>query len=1101
MNVARHHAEWLNLVPASGPFLSLPVLLDHFPQGLDEYPSHERAELRGVRTEWEAVCSAAHPEPAIHRQWVRYVLERTLGYPAELLAEGQDLGPELDVALPVYGETLRPDLALRDPDAQGSAANGPGTARLLVTILDPGQSLDGALPGRRWTASPATRMADLLLGTGVRLGLITNGDHWMLVNARRGESTGFASWYGEVWLDEPLTLRAFRSLLDARRLFGVGPSETPEALLDRSAENQQEVTDRLGLQVRQAMEVLIRSLDRSDKDRGRALLREVDERTLYEAALTVMMRLVFLFSAEERGMLQLGNELYDGYYAISTLRPQLDAVATLAGEELLEKRFDAWPRLLATFRAVHGGVWHEGLQIPAYGGRLFDPDRFPFLEGRAAGSSWRQGRAEPLPVNNRAVLHLLRALQVLQVPIPGGGRASRVLSFRALDIEQIGTVYEGLLDHTALRAGEPLLGLAGSKDREPEVALASLEAARARGEEALLAYLKAETGRSEAALRKALGPDLDRERDRGLRAACDNDAALHARVLPFAGLLRRDSTELPMVIAAGSVYVTAGTDRRATGTHYTPRSLTEPIVRHTLEPLVYEGPAEGWPEGRWRLRPPGELLGLKICDMAMGSGAFLVQACRYLAARLVEAWQRLETAHPGRRLVTPEGTLSTGAPEEKLFMADQTERAIEALRLVADRCLFGVDKNAAAVEMARLSLWLVTMQRDRPFTFLDHSLKCGDSLLGVDLAQLGSWSLDRERTAQLSWMEPMVHRPLEHAQKLRLAIARLADHTIDGNEPLKNIEQKTAWLREADETLEHIKLGADLLVATALAPRAGRDDLRLDLIARYQLVLAAVEEHRAHPFTASGQAGMIAAREELRAEARQLLADTHTGEARRPFHWFLEFPEVFTNIGAWEAPLGFDAIIGNPPFQGGQKITGVLGTDYRDYLVEHLAQGRRGSADLVAYFFLRGFSLLDTGGDLSLLATNTIAQGDTREVGLDQLTAPVVAGKANASVRGGATIIRAVPSRKWPGDANLEVAEIWLRRGEWHGSYVLGDTIVPGITTFLTPPGATEGKPHRLIANGGKSLIGSYVLGMGFVLEPGKRSGGGRQAGALADRL
>jgi hypothetical protein len=183
------------------------------------------------------------------------------------------------------------------------------------------------------------------------------------------------------------------------------------------------------------------------------------------------------------------------------------------------------------------------------------------------------------------------------------------------------------------------------------------------------------------------------------------------------------------------------------------------------------------------------------------------------------------------------------------------------------------------------------------------------------------------------------------------------------------------------------------------------------------------------------------------------------------FHWALEFPDVF------EAG-GFDAIVSNPPFQGGQKITGTLGTDYRDHLVAHLANGQRGSADLCAYFFLRARQLLRPRGGFGMLATNTIAQGDTREVGLDQL------------LNDSCVIPRAVPSRKWPGTANLEVAHVWVRRGAWAGSCVLDEASVVGITPFLTAPGAAEGKPYRLAANANKSFQGSIVLGMGFVLPP-----------------
>jgi hypothetical protein len=301
--------------------------------------------------------------------------------------------------------------------------------------------------------------------------------------------------------------------------------------------DQHEVTDQLGYQVRRAVEILVQAIDRADQDRGRMLLLGVSEGRLYEAALTVMMRLVFLLSAEERGLLLLGEPIYDQYYAVSTLRAQLRTQADQHGEEVLERGFDAWCRLLATFRAVYGGIQHESLLLPAYGGSLFDPDRFPFLEGRqisnqsSVGSNqsesdllnsdhWLRDMADPLPIINRTTLHLVEALQILRVTVPGGGGAeARRLSFRALDIEQIGHVYEGLLDHWAVRANKPILGLVGTKNQEPEVDLARLEAARVQGDEALVALLREETGRSESALKNSLTAELDGRQKERLRAA------------------------------------------------------------------------------------------------------------------------------------------------------------------------------------------------------------------------------------------------------------------------------------------------------------------------------------------------------------------------------------------------------------------------------------------------------------------------------------------------------------------------------------------------------------------------------------------------------
>lgn len=1049
MSTARHHAEWLSLVEASGPFLSLPVLLKVFPNGLDAHDPEHLKLLRLAYEEWQDNQLGAKPEPAIHRAWVDFVLRQTLELPDEVLLTGQRIPTGLAATIAEQGETLRPDWVVVEPDG-----NKP---RLLVQIVSPQQNLEKPLKDRRWKASPATRMMELLHACNVRLGLVTNGEHWLLVNAPRGETTGFISWYGVLWLEEHTTLRAFRGLLGVQRFFGVDDSESLEALLQASVTDQQEVTDQLGYQVRKAVEVLVEALDHIDQDRNRTLLQGISETDLYEAALTVMMRLVFLFSAEERGLLLLGDPLYDQYYAVSTLREQLQQRADKEGEEVLERRYDAWCRLLATFRAVYGGVQHDTLQLPAYGGSLFDPDRFPFLEGRMSGTRWEEISADPIPVNNRIVLHLLEALQILQVKVAGTVEPRR-LSFRALDIEQIGHVYEGLLDHTAVRATAPVLGLMGTRSQEPEVSLERLEGI---GDGELIKFLKAEAGRSQSALQKALKQELTAYEEQRLLTACNNDQELFNRVLPFAGLVRLDTLGYPVVIPTGSVYVTQGSDRRETGTHYTPRSLTEEIVQYTLEPLVYEGVAEGKPKEQWKLKSAAELLKLKICDMAMGSGAFLVQTCRYLAERLVEAWENAEKANPGKVVTAPEGTLSKSRPEECVIPKDADERLMVARRIIADRCLYGVDKNRLAVEMAKLSLWLITLQKNRPFTFVDHALKCGDSLIGVSLEQLRYWNLDTTGTPELFAEE--IRREVDKVIELRREIASLPVLTREDQ------NRKVYLLAQANARSFDLRRGCDLLVGSYFNDwsEKEREGLRKTLLTTF----------REGADIPDGMGKALPDFEKL-----------------RPFHWELEFPEVFlpspqpspTGRGSKESKgnkvtprpegegtgvrVGFDAIVGNPPFMGGQKITGALSTAYRDFLVKWIANDKRGSADLCAYFFLHAKQLLNINGGFGLIATNTIAQGDTREVGLDQL----VADKC--------VITRAVPSRKWSGIANLEVAYVWLRQDNWLGEFILDDKPVEGITSFLTTPGKAVGKPYQLAANAAKAFKGTEVNGMGFIL-------------------
>jgi hypothetical protein len=1078
------HSELFNLIEYDGPHISIPVLDRVFPQGLDAHdPNHFRT-LRMAYDEWDD----AKDDPAIHRAWVEFVLHESLGYTDDLLLQGPAIPPGIEARVAEHGETLRPDYVLVNPKGR----DGAGKPRLLIRVLPPDQSLDKPEQGSRWKASPDTRM--------------------MMLYAPPDDTTGYTSWYANLWLDEQITLRAWRSLLGLRRFFGVADADTLEALLAESAKNQQEVTDQLGLQVRQAVELFVEALDRIDMDHGRKVLADVAPEELYEASLTVMMRLVFLFCAEERGLLLLGDPVYDQFYAVSTLSAQLREVADHNGEEILERRHDAWSRLLATFRAVYGGVQHENLRLTAYGGSLFDPDRFPFLEGRPKGSHWRETTGRPLPVHSRIVLHLMESLQFLQL----GGERQR-LSFSALGIEQIGHVYEGLLDHTVLRVAEEetVLGLLGAKGKEPEITLSALEAQQAKGEDLLAAFLKEQTGRSDKAILNALRYVPDPETQQRLRVACANNEATMKRVLPFAGLIRDDSFGHLVVVNGGSFYVTQGSERRKTGTHYTPRSLTEPIVQYTLEPLVYEGPAEGWPKENWKLRSPKEILDLKVCDMAMGSGAFLVQTVRYLAERLVEAWDATAEdlrsdatgsaeaasaldkvtasvmARPSSRKmiglvenldadlesqelqspalqVTVEGLPATGHPREQIIPADIEERMLYARRIVCDRCIYGVDINPLAVEMAKLSLWLITMDKGRAFTFLDHSLKCGDSLLGLwDVEQVYKFHLDPAAPAQGGLWGDHLRGIFDYAMSKRRELESFT--VVD----VRDAEAKARLLADAEKSMDVLHILCDQLISAAVITADGNSQKRGTLLPE------SFERHRARIFDrlmeASSREQIESAVEAVRAlvpEGRHLLnsGNPDPDAPRNPFHWPLEFPEIFVNSDG-KTP-GVAAFVGNPPFVGGKRITGVMGTDYRFYCMDALANGQKGHADLCAYFFLRVGQLLNRSGGFGLLATNSIAQGDTREVSLDQL------------VNTGFTITRAIGSRKWPGTASLEVAHVWMRKGAWLGGYVLEDKPVKGITPYLAVPGKVAGNPYRLAVNAGKSFQGTIVLGMGFIMTP-----------------
>ena len=1023
------HHEWLALVEISGPFLAVPVLKEAFPQGLEELDAAKRKRLRQAYDEWREAQEIDDPQlKDLHTSWVDEVLSRGL----ELYEDGSGdvlrhkdwCANHLTVALPERGVSLSPDFAV--------VGNGDAPL-MLVHAYAPDVDLDATRKLDGWASTPAERMVTLCRATGCRLGLVTNGERWMLVDAPVGAVTTFASWYARIWSQEPVTLQAFVHLLGIRRFF-VDESERLPALFDRSSKFQDEVTDALGEQVRHAVEVLIQSLDKADQDRDRELLRGVKEAELYEAALTVMMRLVFLLSAEERSLLLLGDERYEANYALSTLRMQLRAES----DEILERRWDAWSRLLAVFRAVYGGIEHENLRLPALGGSLFDPDRFPFLEGRAKGSDWRTDVANPLPIDNRTVLLLLEAIQQFQ---------GRTLSYRALDVEQIGYVYEGLLERTVKRTAEVTLELDATKSAQsPWVTLSELESARLDGAARLVELLEQRSGSSVSRVRNDLARTVDDALADRLLTACHGDTALRDRIKPFGHLVRTDPWGYPLVYPAGAFIVTTGSDRRETGTHYTPKSLTEAIVAETLTPIAYVGPAQGTPRAGWMLKSPAELLDLKICDPAMGSGAFLVQACRWLADRLVESWAQAEAQ--GHTVGIDGRVLAADANVEPL-PGDTEARIIVARRLIAERSLYGVDLNPLAVELAKLSIWLVTLAKGRPFGFLDHNLRCGDSLLGIHrLDQLTQLSMNPADQGQLRLFGQNVEQAVREAIELRRRLREMPIRDIRDVEAMAHLDADVRRRLAVPEAI------ADAFIGEVFASGGSGSLLEKSLVS--------LADHAGQAIDGDRDVLALMRRRSIAALSTDLPAGKPT---RRSFHWPLEFPEVFASDRG-----GFDGMVGNPPFLGGQRITGVAGTAFRDWLVAYIAGGRRGSADLVAYFFLRAWSLLREGGGFGLLAVNTIAEGDTRQVGLE------------AMVGAGAVINAAYPNEPWPGKAAVVTSRVHVHKGQWRGERSLLGRATPFISAFLSD--REEWSPKRLKANEGLAYQGSIVLGKGFVLSP-----------------
>ena len=954
------HAEWLGNVQPTGILVAGPALERH---GI--VPTSDGRALSALQERLSAwVATPATPT----------LLQDLFGWQAADLVSGDDVPETLGVLLPETGHVLRPHHAVPDP----APAPGSPPWQMLVRDLPARTDFDAAMPHGSWSASPHHLMTRLLQGTGVSTGLLVSPSAIRLIHLPQGEAAGFATFPVSEMTEvrgRPM-LAALHMLLEVERLFGAADHRLP-ALLRDSRKHQAEVSADLSGQVLGALHALLRGLHAADLRTGAgriAGLARTRQQHLYGGLLTALMRLVFVLYAEDRGLFP-DSAVWTGNYALSGLFDRLRADAAL-NPDTMDDRFGAWAQICGLCRIVHAGARHGSLVLPARRGTLFDPDRYPFLEGRNTA-------ADPpdVPrVSDGTVLAMLEGLLML--------RGQRLL-YSGLDVEQIGAVYETMMGFTVELTTGPSLAITSSKTSVSTVVnLETLLAVPASGRAAWLNKHAERKPTDTAARTIAAAGDLP-----------TLEAALHRLV---------DRSATPALAPAGTPMLQPTEERRRSGSHYTPPSLTRPIVADTLAPVLAAlGPAP----------TPEQILGLRVVDPAMGSGAFLVEACRQLAAQLVAAWSRAGAAPP--------------------LPADQD--ALEhARRLVAMRCLCGVDRNPFAVEMARLSLWLATLARDHEFTFLDHALRHGDALIGLPRARIADlhWA-PRAQSAQLALplIRPRITRAAVERQRIRDALDE------EGEAVLRPL------LSRADAILDSVREIGDAICAAWFGHAAARTRVQAQ---------AALE-------AAYGQAGerWLAAVATGQAMGAHLAAGQHE---YAPFHWDIEFAEVFERPNP-----GFDAVIGNPPYAGKNTYKKGNVPGFPEWL-QAIHPGSHGNADLSAHFFLRGYDLLRQGGALGFVATNTIRQGDTRESGLRALLAR------------GATITRARRRLRWPGDAAVVVCVVHVVRGPSPVTPVLDGRDVTRISAFLEE-GTRDEAPKALEASKGLAFQGSILLGMGFTFD------------------
>jgi hypothetical protein len=565
------------------------------------------------------------------------------------------------------------------------------------------------------------------IGADARWCLCCNGQALRLVDARRTWSRDYLE-FDLILLGREAEAQAVLWAVGRAAAFTGQPAllDTAVAL---SREHGVHVCRALGSGVLEALEALLAGLTRGGRQPAAVL---------WEQSLTVLYRVLFLLFAEARGLVPLWHPVYRERYSLETI------VTTLLEEGAYR---GLWRAVQAISRLAHSGCSAGELRVTAFNGRLFSPSHAAAFDRTRLSDS----------VMSRTVIALSST--------PGGPRGQRTkILYRDLDVEQLGAVYERVLEFEPARGG-PL--------------------------------------------------PLTRTRDL----------------------------------------------RKSSGSFYTPRTLTTFLVRQTLAPFV-------------RDRTADEIMALRVLDPAMGSGAFLVAACRYLASAVEEAliaegrWHTHDVTHDDR---------------------------VALRREIASRCLFGVDVNPMAVQLARLSLWLATLAADKPLSFLDHHLVTGHSLIGAtpdDMKrQPGGGHRRTTREPVSLFDESDFPSTLAHAANVMFQVSTEPDDAVDvvraKERTLRGLQAQGSSLAKWTEALD--------LWCAAWFWSAGRPPDRavfLDLAGRLLDRPATLPPRIAAEFLA--QARTIAGR-------------------HRFLHWPVTFPDVFAGHASSRAP-GFDAVIGNPPW-------------------------------------------------------------------------------------------------------------------------------------------------------------------------------------------
>jgi len=922
---------------------SLSSLLDYILQDLSGLPADEWQKAQGVDSRW-AVRSFTGAQIKPRRLW---------------------LGPN--------GETL----AVFVPDDGGS--------RQFSSRLGVGRSRQ--LLGR---------VVEWLRRTGQALALVTNGRQWRLVHAG-SDHDAWCEWDIDLWFNEgqpSAQTMVWRTLLNRNTLLAAQGQSLLLQAISASRKGQAELSSVLGERVRQGVEELI-TASHVAIEQAQQQGQVHDFKDLYVAGSRIIMRCIITLFAEARGLVPVDNPIYQQAYSLEGLRHQMDRRAGGRGNERLSQGRSAWPRLIGLFNLIHEGSAHERLTVPRYGGALFESGNPGSDDGISRALALLESSQNL--VSDLQVHKLLRLLTRTKMKVRQG-RGSRwvdaPVDFSTLSSEYIGILYEGLLDFELKQAADndPVIFVAVGN--QPALTLSQLEAMDDKAIKQLFEALKKkdkagddsgdegdedseETADSEESEENADEETEAVEDDSQEEIVASDDSAEELtlsedhlvranawlqRAAQIAGLVKKprgrkanaagDEEQQALekagkqlcarMVAPGQFFLVRwGGTRKGAGTFYTRPQLAAPTVRRTLQPLAYEA-VRSEIDSRtgldavveWAPKKPEQILALKVCDPAMGSGSFLAGALRYLTEALTQSLfhhKLIERSEDGGVPRMADGKLAELLSDELTKLNPKDDGFEEALRAqlkrhIVENCLYGVDLDPLAVELGRMALWVETMDRDLPFGFLDHKLKVGNALVGTwfdSYRDYPAMAWEREggdKDYQKNKPDNLINHGYEDAKG-----KRKGDVFTDAIKTRsKAVPEQLQALLSGQMTLEGgldagnvhdelLKIFKKLHRLPVHESEKRAEVYRNEVLnnPHYHALKARMDLWCALWFWPGEQIELAPLPRDFANPNEQALAiAAEVARRQRFFHWELEFPDVFT-----ATQDGFDALLGNPPWE------------------------------------------------------------------------------------------------------------------------------------------------------------------------------------------